>query len=641
MSINKDRRARREPRGVFRTCLGLMAARPLTSVVSVVLAGSTVPLLDQAKAQEAPAEAKPFFGNPAAPIFQQRCAVCHSEKGEAVGNGTAPALAKLKAMAPETVFAALSHNGVMEAMATGLTDYDKRNIAQYLTGRKVAATDAPVTLTNVCAVNPLLPVSVQARPAWNGYSAAADNTRFQTAAAAGLTPKTAAGLTLKWAFGLPGAGVMKGQPTVAMGRVFVGSDTGSVYAINAKTGCAYWTFKASAGRLAPAVGPISGHGASRFAVYFTTDNGTSYALDAFDGKLLWTSKLEGLFHISGATTLAGGRLYVPLTGTETISGDNLDYECCRSRGGLASIDANTGRVIWKVDTIPTPLAKTGVNAHGKTQWGPSGASVWNAPTVDVKRGLIYVGTGNAYGQKAGETSDAILAFSMKDGALAWKHQQFQDDAFMARCQQTNAANTNCPAALGPDWDFGGGSVILQKRADGHDILLAAGKGGVAIGLDPDDHGKLLWHTQLWSDTRPGTRGLVVYGGASDGRHVYYPLQRPGGGLVALDIGSGKVAWTADVQADARGQMSPPTAIPGVVFTGGWDGVLRGVDAGGKVIWSYDTHRDFITVNKVAANGGSLGSQGPAIADGMMYVASGYIGTSDGFPGNVLLAFGAP
>lgn len=590
-------------------------------------------------AQPSEPAAKSFFGNPAAPIFQQRCAACHTERGEAVGNGTAPSFAKLKAMTPEAVYGALGANGVMQGMATGLTDSDKRNIAEYLTDRKVGAADAPpAALTNVCSAHPPLSAVGSAQPAWNGWSPTAANARFQTAAAAGLGAATVPRLKLKWAFGLPGGGVMKGQPTVAHGRVFIGSDTGEVYALDAKSGCTHWAFRATAGRLAPAFTPIKGHGGSGFAVLFVTDNGTAYALDAADGKELWKTRIEGLAHVSGATTLAGGRLYVPLTGTETIKGDDPDYECCRSRGGLVSIDVNSGRILWQVDTIPTPLIKLGVNARGKAQWGPAGASVWNAPTVDARRGLVYVGTGNAYGRIAGDTSDAILAFSIKDGRLVWKHQEFAGDSFMARCQATNPADGNCPVTLGPDWDFGGGSVILQRRAGGRDILLAAGKGGVAIGLDPDNGGKILWRTRLWTTDRPGTRGLIVFGGAADERRVYYPLQRPGGGLVALGIDDGKIVWTADVKADARGQMSPPSAIPGVVFTGGWDGILRAVGAGGKVIWSYDTHQDFETINKVRANGGSLGSSGPAIADGMIYVASGYIGTSDGFPGNVLLAF---
>ena len=121
--------------------------------------------------------------------------------------------------------------------------------------------------------------------------------------------------------------------------------------------------------------------------------------------------------------------------------------------------------------------------------------------------------------------------------------------------------------------------------------------------------------------------------------MYYPLQQPGGGLKALDIKTGKVEWNAAIEADRRGQAGPASAIPGAVFTGGWDGILRAVGADGKVIWSFNAVQDFSTVNGVPAKGGSFGSAGPVIAGGMLFAASGYPGTLRGTPGNVLLAFG--
>ena len=105
---------------------------------------------------------------------------------------------------------------------------------------------------------------------------------------------------------------------------------------------------------------------------------------------------------------------------------------------------------------------------------------------------------------------------------------------MSGCQATNAADTNCPEKLGPDYDFGGSSAILQT-VNGKDILVAAGKGGVAIGLDPDADGKLVWRTQLWETQAPSASGLVVWGGTADGQRVYYPLQQAGGGLKALQL----------------------------------------------------------------------------------------------------------
>ena len=89
------------------------------------------------------------------------------------------------------------------------------------------------------------------------------------------------------------------------------------------------------------------------------------------------------------------------------------------------------------------------------------------------------------------------------------------------------------------------------------------------------------------------------------------------------------AWTAAV-----------TVIPGVVFSPGLDGWLRALSATtGRVVWEFNTAQDFTTVNGVKARGGSIGSAGAVVVDGMLYVTSGYIGFQNGVPGNVLLAFG--
>jgi polyvinyl alcohol dehydrogenase (cytochrome) len=494
-------------------------------------------------------------------------------------------------------------------------------------------------LMNACPANPQL-ANLDATPAWSGWGGAG-NARFQTKGAAGLPPGDVPKLKLQWAFGLPGGMSMYSQPSVAFGRVFVGNDNGVVYSLDGKTGCVYWAYQADMfGRFAPIAAPISGHAGTRYAIFFVTRSTTAYALDAHDGKLLWKAQVRtGLNNLSATAAYHDGRLYVPMSGTETLVGADLKYECCRSRGAVAALDANTGKQLWRTESIAEPLRQLGENGNGVQRWGPAGASVWNTPTVDAKRGLLYVGTGNSFGRIAAETSDSILALRMADGKMMWHHQEFSGDAFMARCQASNGADTNCPEKLGPDYDFGGSSAILET-VNGKDLLLAAGKGGVAVALDPDQEGKLVWRTQLWEAQAPSASGLVVWGGAADGGHVYYPLQQPGGGLKALDILTGKVDWNAAINADRRGQAGPASAIPGVVFTGGWDGILRAVDAGGKVIWSFNAVRDFETVNHVAAKGGSFGCAGVVIAGGKVFVTSGYPGTLRGTPGNVLLTFGA-
>jgi polyvinyl alcohol dehydrogenase (cytochrome) len=82
-----------------------------------------------------------------------------------------------------------------------------------------------------------------------------------------------------------------------------------------------------------------------------------------------------------------------------------------------------------------------------------------------------------------------------------------------------------------------------------------------------------------------------------------------------------------------------TAIDGAVFSGAMDGHLRAFStADGKLLWDFDTERDYATVNGVQASGGSLDGAGPVISDGMVFVNSGYP-RFGGKPGNALLAFG--
>ena len=565
-------------------------------------------------------------------LFNRACASCHA------GAGTAPSMEAMNAMPTERIFDSLL-KGSMKTAAASLTNREKRVLAEFVGKRAYvdpAAGDIS-KMTNACPNNPALP-DLNASPSWSGWGGLT-NARFQTEAAAGLKAGEVPKLKLKWAFGLPSGASIYSQPAVAFGRVFVGSDDGVIYSMNAKTGCAYWAYKSDQfGRFAPIIAPISGYPGTRYAVFFVTRSSTAYAIDAQNGKLLWKNVIKDAENnLSATAAYYDGRLYVPLSGVETLTGANLDYECCKSRGTVVAVDANTGKVIWRTQSIQEPLRSLGENSKGKQRFGPAGASVWNTPTVDAKRKAIYFGTGNSFGRIAASTSDSIIALNMEDGKVLWHHQEFEGDSFMNGCRATNDATGNCPDKLGPDYDFGGSSAILQT-VNGKDVLLAAGKGGVAIALDPDAEGKLIWRTQLW-ETPPPASGLVVWGGTADGQRVYYPLQQQGGGLKALNILTGKMDWNAPINADRRGQAGPAMSIPGAVFTGGWDGILRAVDTTGKVIWTFNANQDFTTVNGIVANGGSFGSAGPVVAGGMLYTTSGYVGIQQGSQGNVILAFG--
>jgi polyvinyl alcohol dehydrogenase (cytochrome) len=102
-----------------------------------------------------------------------------------------------------------------------------------------------------------------------------------------------------------------------------------------------------------------------------------------------------------------------------------------------------------------------------------------------------------------------------------------------------------------------------------------------------------------------------------------------------------VSAAADTRGDggAQGVVAAVSLIPGVLFAAGMDGILRAVSpSDGSPIWEFNTAQEFDTENKVHAKGGSIGAGGPSIANGMVFVSSGYVGFQNGVPGNVLLAF---
>ncbi|MBM3768733.1 MAG: hypothetical protein FJW32_25410 [Acidobacteria bacterium] len=120
--------------------------------------------------------------------------------------------------------------------------------------------------------------------------------------------------------------------------------------------------------------------------------------------------------------------------------------------------------------------------------------------------------------------------------------------------------------------------------------------------------------------------------------------KAGGGLFALRADNGERMWMAppavcgDRPLCSPAQSAAVTAMPGVIFSGAMDGHLRAYSMGdGKVIWDYDTVRDFVSVNGVPARGGGIDGGGAVVAGGMVFAGSGYA-QFGGMPGNVVMAF---
>lgn len=279
-------------------------------------------------------------------------------------------------------------------------------------------------------------------------------------------------LTLKWAFGFPDATVAWAQPTVAGGRVFVGSQNGTVYALDAATGCIRWTFAAAGGvRTALAIG--SAIGAAPAVVYFGDTAAKVYAVNAESGQVIWTRLVDDhpLARITGSPTLHDGRLYVPVSSYEEAQGADPAYECCTFRGSVSALDAKTGAVAWKTFLITAPLTRRGTSSAGAPLWGPSGAAVWSAPTIDRQRRAVYVATGNAYSGPAPPSSNAVVALDLVTGAVRWVRQVTRGDVYLSNCR---AGNPNCPDANGPDLDFGSPPMLVRTAA-GRDVIVIGQK----------------------------------------------------------------------------------------------------------------------------------------------------------------------
>jgi polyvinyl alcohol dehydrogenase (cytochrome) len=579
-------------------------------------------------------------------VFEQRCGTCHTKPAE---DSRAPDRESLRQRTPEAILDALT-SGSMKVNAEGLTDTQKRMIAEYITERPLGAALAgqASAMPNRCAARPL--GDPLAGPAWNGWGVDAGNSRYQPAAAAGLTPAQVPALTLKWAFGFPNGSSAYGQPTIAGGRVFVGSDNGFVYALGASNGCVYWSYQAKGGvRTAISIGKTG----SRYAAYFSDVKANVYAVDAETGALLWTKTAEShpLARITGAPALYDGRLYVPVASFEEGSGPNPKYECCTFRGSVVAYDASSGEQIWKTYTIAEKPRPTKKNSVGTQMWGAAGAAIWSAPTIDVKRGVLYVATGDAYTFPAADTSDAVMAFDLKSGFPLWTHQFTPNDAFLVGCGSGPSTRDNCPETVGPDFDFGN-SPILRTLPNGKSILVIGQKSGAAWAIDPDKEGALVWERKVGKGS---ALGGVEWGSAADDRYGYFATAdaqagADAGGLSALSLTTGEEVWHArppaidckpgDRNCAVQAQSAAITVIPGVVFSGSTNGMMRAYStADGKVLWEYNTAREHTTVNGVSAKGGSLNGPGPVVAGGMLFMNSGYAYLGYGAPGNVLLAFG--
>jgi len=408
-----------------------------------------------------------------------------------------------------------------------------------------------------------------------------------------INRSNAANLEIAWS--LPSKaqstyGAYATSPVIANGVIYIQDLESAVQAISLDSGEVQWTWQSESATQGPngvvvADGKVFGATASE-----------AFALDQETGKELWSVPVaESPLAIDMAPGYSDGLVYistVPVNVSSEYQGGAV--------GTLYALDAKTGKKAWTWDTVP------------KSLWGNkkenSGGGLWYPPSFDEK-GSMYVGTGNPVpypgtpkepwgASRPGPNlwTNSVVKLNAKTGKLDWYYQETPHDLY--------------------DWDFQNSPILAN--AGGREVAIGSGKNGIVTAVDAKT-GKPVWSTPVGKhnghdedgeyamrkqyskikkgEVLPGNLGGVIAPPAASETTIFVPIVNGGievtpeqtlsntatqqGGMVALDIKTGKVLWEEEYQAAAYGS---PVVVNDVVFFATFDGTVHGLDvkSGGEV-----------------------------------------------------------
>ena len=561
-------------------------------------------------------------------VYQKHCADCHQD-----ARLRAPSLGAIKKM---------SENGIRQALTMGVMKEHSRNIDNVDFDKLLLFLSSQTNNTTETQINECSePFPTQSEILWSNWGNGLSNQRVQ--AKSSLNPQNINQLELKWAFGFNDSIRIRSQPLVTEDTIYIGSQSGYVYALSLDTGCQWWSFKADA----EVRGAIT-LSDNKKSILFTDFAANVYRLNSLNGEIEWKKNVatHPLTTITGSIAVTQDSVFIPLSSTEVVSAIDPNYMCCTFRGGLIALNTSNGDERWKMHTVPEPK-KTGYNSNRISSWGPSGAPVWSTPTIDLERGLIYIGVGQNYSHPATELSDAIIAIGIESGRVVWHKQTLSGDVWNAACV-TN--RINCPGEYGPDYDIGASIILIEGDKD---ILIAGQKSGMVFAMDPDDNGSIIWQKRVG---RGGKKGGVHWGMTIDDDSIFVPIAdlpekipsqySPMPGIHALRIKDGSKEWyrpALPVCEDEKYHCYPsvsaaPSRVGSMIITGSMNGIIEIISTkDGNLLWSFDTAMQFKTINQISANGGSIDSNGPIIAGNHLIATSGY-DIYGQLTGNILLVF---
>ncbi|MDA1073158.1 MAG: PQQ-binding-like beta-propeller repeat protein [Proteobacteria bacterium] len=593
--------------------------------------------------------------HPGLEVYQQHCAVCHDNPSET----RAPPLSALQQMDERSLRDSLRAGGTMEAQGKVLDRAALFNLVDFLAMAKVEAGE---WLSGMMCSEDRRSVNLAAPHGMLNFGVDVSGHRRLSAAQAGVNSAQMGQLELAWAIGFPNTTQLRTSPVIIGKTMFYSPvTTGTVLAFDLEqpAPCVKWVHSiGTAGRTSLSYGLLDG----KPALTFADRQGVVHALDAATGALLWSEYAphsQGS-RVTGAPVIHANKVVVNISGSGVGRAMDPNYECCVEHGSVTALDGATGTRLWTWHTMVDASYTGEVSRSGVKLRGPSGAPIWSTPTIDAKRNLVYVTTGENTSLPATDSSDAVIALDLDTGKRVWGFQALPNDVWNMSCRTPwESSGPNCPPpdkSVLKDHDFGA-QAILTQTADGSDILLAGQKSGDVWALNPDT-GDLIWNVRFGQGT---PLGGIHWGIAIDDERVFATIYDPAlpgpesvaqPGLYAVDISTGKLAWQHRLEPDCSAQRqerfagcsgrfglsAAPLVVDNTVLAAGADGRFYAFAADtGEIVWQFDTLTDFKTINGVEGKGGSIDSHSIFAGAGLVFVGSGY-GMFGQPAGNVLLAF---
>ena len=340
-----------------------------------------------------------------AALYAEHCIECHGRAA------FSPAIGLLANLTAAEINKTL-WSGSMQMYADGIEDGHRWAIAKWIASQKP---NKDTRASGVAECGKSAPLKPDPDRDWAGLGRDLGFTRHVPDN--GLTAARVQGIRLKWAVAFPIVHAFNGagNPVSVVGdRLFVGNFNQWVYSLDANTGCAHWTYRADF-RVRSNVAVADG------VAVFGDLMANVYAVDAESGKLLWRAKADWTAgsRITGNLTAHGGRVYVPLSSIQEGLNLSTRFPCCTFRGSVVAFDLQTGAEVWKTMTIDDELQYLGKTANGHNRYGPSGVPVWSGISVDEKRSVLYVSTGNQFTEPKVAESDAVMALDIATGSKRW------------------------------------------------------------------------------------------------------------------------------------------------------------------------------------------------------------------------------